>query len=154
MAAIGEGFSPSGCGAVWRQRIGRDPMAAAARCRPARTLEDATIVARFRIYEIATPAVLDGPINRNAFDIYVAKVLVPKLKPGNIVVMDNLSSHKGARRKPGLSAALQPGLQPIEKAFSKLKAHLRKADERSITGLWDVLGRLIDLLTPQVYADF
>jgi len=102
-------------------------------------------------------------INRNAFEIYVAKVLVPELKPGDIVVMDNLSSHKGATVRAMIEAAgasllylppYSPDFNPIEKAFSKLKAHLRKAAERTVSGLWDAIGRLIDLFTPQECTNF
>jgi transposase len=122
-----------------------------------------TFVAGLRIDGIAAPFVLDGPINRNAFEIYVAKVLVPELKPGDIVVMDNLSSHKGAAVRAMIAAAgasllylppYSPDFNPIEKAFSKLKAHLRKAAERTVNGLWDAIGRLIDLFTPQECANF
>ena len=122
-----------------------------------------TFVAGLRIDGIAAPFVLDGPINRNAFEIYVAKVLVPELKPGDIVVMDNLSSHKGPAIRAMIAAAgasllylppYSPDFNPIEKAFSKLKAHLRKAAERTVSGLWDAISRLIDLFTPQECANF
>jgi transposase len=122
-----------------------------------------TFVAGLRLSGIAAPFVLDGPINRNAFEIYVAKVLVPELKPGDIVVMDNLSSHKGATVRAMIEAAgasllylppYSPDFNPIEKAFSKLKAHLRKAAERTVSGLWDAIGRLIDLFTPQECTNF
>jgi transposase len=116
-----------------------------------------TFVAGLRPNGIAAPFVLDGPINRVAFETYVEKVLVPELKPGDIVVMDNLSSHKGTRVRETIEAAgasllylppYSPDFNPIEKAFSKLKAHLRKAAERTVDGLWNAIGRLIDLFTP------
>jgi transposase len=122
-----------------------------------------TFVAGLRIDGIAAPFVLDGPINRNAFEIYVAKVLVPELKPGDIVVMDNLSSHKGHAVRAMIAEAgasllylppYSPDFNPIENAFSKLKVHLRKATERTVSGLWDAIGRLIDLFTPQECANF
>ena len=109
------------------------------------------------------PFVLDGPINRDAFETYVAKVLVPELEPGDIVVMDNLSSHKGPRVREMVEAAgaelrylppYSPDFNPIEMAFAKLKALLRKAAERSVSGLWDVIGRLIDLFTPAECANY
>jgi transposase len=127
------------------------------------SLEDNDLVAGLRIDGIAAPFVLDGPINRNAFEIYVAKVLVPELKPGDIVVMDNLSSHKGPAVRAMIAAVgasllylppYSPDFNPIEKAFSKLKAHLRKAAERTVSGLWDTIGRPIDLFTPQECANF
>jgi transposase len=109
------------------------------------------------------PFVLDGPIKRSAFQVYVEKVLVPELRPDDIVVMDNLSSHKGIAVRVMIEAAgasllylppYSPDFNPIEKAFSKLKAHLRKAAERTINGLWNAIGRLIDLLTPQECENF
>jgi transposase len=103
------------------------------------------------------PWVLDGPINRDAFETYIEKVLVPELKPGDIVVMDNLSSHKGVSVCEMIQAAgaqlrylppYSPDFNPIENAFSKLKALLRKAAERTITGLWEAIGRFLDLFKP------
>ena len=115
-----------------------------------------TFVAGLRSRGIAAPFVLDGPINRIAFETYVDKVLVPELEPGDIVIMDNLSSHKGPRVREMIEAAgatllflppYSPDFNPIENAFSKLKAHLRKAAERTVDGLWNAIGRVIDLFT-------
>lgn len=103
------------------------------------------------------PFVLDGPINRDAFETSVAKVLVPELRPGDIVVMDNLSSHKGPRVREMIEAAgaellylppCSPDFNPIENAFAKLKALLRKAGERTINGLGAAIGRSINLFPP------
>ena len=103
------------------------------------------------------PWVLDGPINRNAFETYVEKVLVPELPRGTVVIMDNLSSHKGPRVREMIEAAgaallylppHSPDFNPIENAFAKLKAHLRKAAERTVDGLWSAIGRIIDTFTP------
>jgi transposase len=103
------------------------------------------------------PFVLDGPINRDAFETYVGKVLVPELRPGDIVIMDNLSSHKGPRVREMIEAAhasllylppYSPDFNPIENAFAKLKAHLRKAAERTVSGLCAAIGRIIDTYTP------
>ena len=100
---------------------------------------------------------LDGPINRNAFETYVERVLVPELRMGDIVVMDNLSSHKGTMTRQTIEAAgatllylppYSPDFNPIENAFAKLKALLRKAAERTIEGLWAAIGRMVDLFTP------
>lgn len=122
-----------------------------------------TFVAGLRISGIMAPFVLDGPINRNAFETYVEKVLVRELLPGDIVMMDNLSSHKGPAVRAMIEAVgaslfylppYSPDFNPIEKAFSKLKAHLRKAAERTVAGLWDAIGRLIDLSTPQECTNF
>ena len=110
-----------------------------------------------------SPFVLDGPINRNAFETYVEKVLVPELRAGDIVVMDNLSSHKGPRVREMIEAAgasllflppYSPDFNPIENAFAKLKALLRKAAERTIDGLWNAIGETIDLFTPRECRNF
>lgn len=99
---------------------------------------------------------LDGPINRVTFQTYVEQVLVPELKLGDIVVMDNLASHKGTAVRTAIEAAgawllflspYSPDFNPIEMAFSKLKALLRKAAERTVEGLWLAIGRLIDTVT-------
>lgn len=131
--------------------------------RAPRPLEDHDLVAGLRNTGIAAPFVIDGPIDRNAFETYVAKVLVPELAEGDIVVMDNLSSHKGPRVREMIEAVgagllylppYSPDFNPIEMAFSKLKALLRKAAERTIPALWDAIGRLIDLVTPQEAKNF
>lgn len=122
-----------------------------------------TFVAGLRSTGIAAPFVLDGPIDRAAFETYVEKVLVPELTKGDIVVMDNLSSHKGPRVREMIEAAgasllylppYSPDFNPIEIAFSKRKALLRKAAERTIPALWDAIGRLIDLVTPTEAINF
>jgi transposase len=104
------------------------------------------------------PWVLDGSINRDAFETYIAKVLVPELRRGDVIIMDNLSSHKGLRVREMIEAAgaelrylppYSPDFNPIEMAFSKLKALLRKAAERTIGGLWDAIGRFLDLFQPE-----
>lgn len=112
---------------------------------------------------MAAPFVLSGPINRAAFETYVEKVLVPDLRPGDIVIMDNLSSHKGPRVRAKIEAAgaelhflppYSPDFNPIENAFAKLKAMLRKAAERTVEGLWDAIGRIIDTFTPDECANY
>ena len=116
-----------------------------------------TFVAGITSRGIIAPWVLDGPINRDAFEIYVEKVLIPDLRPGAIVVMDNLSSHKGPRVRQMIEAAgasllylppYSPDFNPIENAFAKLKALLRKAAQRTLDGLWSAIGRSIDCFTP------
>ena len=120
-------------------------------------------MAGLRLSGIAAPFVLDGPIDRNAFQTYVERVLVPELRPGDIVVMDNLGSHKGPAVRAAIEAAgawllflppYSPDFNPIEMAFSKLKALLRKAAERTIEGLWSTIGRLVDAVTPDQCANF
>ena len=122
-----------------------------------------TFVAGLRLDGIAAPFVLDGPINRSAFETYVERVLVPELKPGDIVIMDNLSSHKGPRVRELIETAgaslrylppYSPDFNPIENAFAKLKALLRKAAERTVEGLWTAIGRLLDSFTPEECANY
>jgi transposase len=122
-----------------------------------------TFVAGLRLDGIAAPFVLDGPINRTAFETYVERVLVPELKPGDIVIMDNLSSHKGPRVRALIETAgaslrylppYSPDFNPIENAFAKLKALLRKAAERTIEGLWTAIGRLLKSFTSKECANY
>jgi transposase len=122
-----------------------------------------TFVAGLRLAGIMAPMVLDGPINQRAFETYVDQILVPELKPGDIVIMDNLSSHKSPAVRTAIEAAgaelrflppYSPDFNPIEKAFAKLKALLRKAAERTVDGLWRTIGTLIDLFTPAECANF
>ena len=122
-----------------------------------------TFVAGLRLSGLVAPFVLDGPINRSAFETYVEKVLVPELRPGDVVILDNLSSHKGARVRTMIEAAgasllylppYSPDFNPIENAFAKLKALLRKAAERTVEGLWRWIAQLIDLFTPQECANY
>jgi transposase len=116
-----------------------------------------TFVAGLTTRGIIAPWVLDGPINRDAFETYVEKVLIPELRPGDVVAMDNLSSHKGPRVRELIEAAgatllylppYSPDFNPIENAFAKLKALLRKAAERTLDGLWRAIGSIIDTFTP------
>ena len=122
-----------------------------------------TFVAGLRRDGIAAPMVLDGPINRDAFQAYVDQVLVPELKPGDVVVMDNLSSHKGPAVRRAIEAAdanllylppYSPDFNPIENAFAKLKALLRKAAVRTIGALWDQIGTMLNLFTPAECANY
>jgi transposase len=122
-----------------------------------------TFVAGLRLTGIAAPFVLDGAINRHAFETYVARVLVPELQAGDIVVMDNLSSHKGPRVRELIEAAgaslrylppYSPDFNPIENAFAKLKALLRKAAERTVDALWAAIGRLVDTFKPAECANY
>ena len=115
-----------------------------------------TVIAGLRTDGLVAPCLLDGPVNRDAFEAYVEQVLVPALRPGDLVVMDNLSSHKGPAVRKLIEAAgaellylppYSPDLNPIENAFAKLKALLRKAAERTIDGLWSTTGKLLDSFT-------
>jgi transposase len=122
-----------------------------------------TFVAGLRLDGIAAPFVLDGPINRTAFETYVERVLVPELRPGDIVIMDNLSSHKGSRVRELIETAgaslrylppYSPDFNPIENAFAKLKALLRKAATRTRDALWQEVARLLDAFTPRQCSNY
>jgi transposase len=115
-----------------------------------------TFLAALRCDRIDAPCVLDSPINGQLFLAWVEQFLIPTLTPGDVVVLDNLGSHKGvavrrAIRKAGAHLLFlppySPDLNPIELMFAKLKALLRKADERSITAVWQRIGCLLDSFT-------
>ena len=121
-----------------------------------------TFVSALTLRGMIAPFVLSGPINRDAFEAYVEQVFVPELRPGDIVIMDNLSSHKGPRARALIEAAganlvflppYSPDFNPIEKAFAKLKAMLRKAAERTVEGLWNTIGRICETFTPTECAN-
>ena len=116
-----------------------------------------TFLAALRHHGITAPFVLDGPINGESFRAYVEQVLVPTLKQGDLVVMDNLGSHKGAAIRAAIRAAgarlfflppYSPDLNPIEQVFAKLKTLLRKAEERTIEGVWKRIGHLLECFPP------
>ncbi len=122
-----------------------------------------TFIAALRLTGMVAPMVLDGPVNAVAFQAYVDRVLVPVLRPGDIVIMDNLGSHKGAAVRASIEAAgaallylppYSPDFNPIENAFSKLKTLLRSAAERTVEGLWQTIGRCIGLFTPRECANY
>jgi len=122
-----------------------------------------TFIAGLRNSGMVAPMVLDGPINGVAFHAYVDQVLVPELRPGDIVVMNNLGSHKGAGARAAIEAAgasllylppYSPDFNPIENAFAKLKAMLRKAAARTVEGLWNTIGRIIDAFSPAECANY
>jgi transposase len=122
-----------------------------------------TLVAGLRTTGMVAPMVLDGPINGDWFEAYVRQILVPELRRGDIVIMDNLSSHKRASVRERIEAAgatllflppYSPDFNPIEKAFARLKAMLRKAGERTVTGLWNLIGKLVDIFQPDECANY
>lgn len=116
-----------------------------------------TLIAGLRTTGITAPCVIDGPINGVIFRAYVEQMLAPTLEPGDIVVMDNLGSHRVAGVQEAVQACgaqllylppYSPDLNPIEQAFAKLRALLRKAGERTRDGLWKTIGRIMDLYLP------
>ena len=122
-----------------------------------------TFVAGLRLSGIDAPMVIDGPINGESFLAYVQKVLVPTLRPGDVVIMDNLGSHKGAAVREAITAAgaelrflppYSPDLNPIENAFAKLKALLRKIAARTRDALWNAVAAAIRAVTPAECANY
>ena len=116
-----------------------------------------TFTAGLRLNGLAAPMLLDGPMNGAAFLAYAEQVLAPELSSGDIVVMDNLPAHKitGVRQAIEKTGArllflppYSPDFNPIEMAFSKLKALLRKAAARSVDELWTVIAECLDSFTP------
>lgn len=122
-----------------------------------------TFVAGLRLDGLTAPLVLEGPMNGQTFLAWVEQFLVPTLSPDDIVIMDNLSSHKGSKVRAAIEAAeaelrflppYSPDFNPIEMAFSKLKALLRKAAERTRNALWNTVGNLIGTFTQSECASF
>jgi transposase len=117
-----------------------------------------TFVAALGTSGLLAPLVIDGAMTGDLSVAYVGQVLVPSLSAGDVVVMDNLACHKRARVRELIEAAgctllylppYSPDLNPIELAFSKLKALLRRAGERTVAGLWSFLGRALDAFSPE-----
>lgn len=112
---------------------------------------------------MTAPFVYDGAMNGVVFLAYVEQVLVPTLKPGDIVIMDNLPAHKPAGVREVIERAgatlsflppYSPDMNPIENAFAKLKAKLRARAERSIGALWDAVGTIVQLFSPTECANY
>ena len=125
--------------------------------RPHGHWKTSTFVAGLTVRGMIAPFVLDGPINRRAFETYVEKILVPELRSGDIVIMDNLSSHKWPGVRQSIEAAgaeirflppYSPDFNPIEMAFAKFKAILRKTAERTVEDLWAAIGKIIETFAP------
>jgi transposase len=117
-----------------------------------------TFVVALRVSGLVAPTVVDGPMTGDVFVAYVEQQLAPTLRPGDVVVMDNLSSHKRAAVRTAIESVganlrflppYSPDLNPIEKAFSKLKAKLRGAQQRTIPALEHYLGEALDWFSPQ-----
>jgi transposase len=109
------------------------------------------------------PYVTDGPMTGAIFLAWTEQMLAPTLRAGDIVVMDNLAAHKIAGVREAIEARgaelrylppYSPDLNPIEQAFAKLKALLRTAAERTVKGLWDAIGRLLDFFPPAECANY
>ena len=122
-----------------------------------------TFLAALRHDRIEAPCVIDGPINGRSFLAYVEQVLVPTLAAGDIVVMDNLGSHKGQAVRKAIRAAgaklfflppYSPDLNPIEQVFAKLKTLLRKAEERTAEATWQRIGALLNAFAPHECSNY
>jgi len=122
-----------------------------------------TFLAALRSDRIDAPCLFDGPINSERFIAYVEQQLAPALKPGDIVVLDNLGSHKSravrrAVRKVGARLVFlpkySPDLNPIEQAFAKLKSALRKAKARTVDSICDAIAEVLKSFTPQECANY
>jgi transposase len=122
-----------------------------------------TFLAALRHDRITAPWVLDGPIDGESFRTYVEKVLVPTLQPGDIVIMDNLGSHKGKAVRELIRSAgaklfflpkYSPDLNPIEQVFAKLKHLLRKCAARTIEAVCTAIGEILGAFTPEQCANY
>lgn len=122
-----------------------------------------TFIAALRHDELTAPYVFDGPINGANFLAWVEQSLVKTLRQGDIVVMDNLGSHKinGVREVIEAAGAhvlylppYSPDLNPIEQVFSKLKTLLRKAAARTVDALWNAVGCILDAFSPQECSNY
>jgi transposase len=116
-----------------------------------------TFLGALRRDEFAAPCVFDGPINGTCFAAWVEQQLVPVLNPGDIVVMDNLGSHKGAAVRQAIRSAgaslrflppYSPDLNPIEQAFAKIKHWMRAAQKRTLEDTWRHIGDLVGTIHP------
>ena len=106
---------------------------------------------------------IDGPINGELFGLYIEKILAPTLAPGDVVVLDNLGSHKGKAARAAVRARgahlifltpYSPDLNPIEQVFAKLKHLMRKAQPRDVEATWRRVGQLLDLFSPGECANY
>jgi transposase len=132
-------------------------------CGPITTSQKTTtFLAALRHDRIDAPWFIEGPIDGESFRLYVAKVLLPTLRPGDIVIMDNLGSHKGKAvrqliRSAGAKLFLpkySPDLNPIEQVFAKLKHLLRKAAARTVDAVRAAIGDVLQAFTPEECANY
>jgi transposase len=122
-----------------------------------------TFIAALRYDHISAPWVIDGPINGELFTLYVEKELAPTLAKGDIVILDNLGSHKGKKARDAIRARkahllflppYSPDLNPIEQVFAKLKHLMRAAEPRTIEATWRRVGDLLDLFSEEECANY
>src|ERR671911_36541 len=122
-----------------------------------------TFVAGLRSSGLTAPWVIDGPMTRQIFETYVETQLAPTLLPGDVVILDNLPAHKSEKAADCLKQKgawflslppYSPDLNPIEQAFSQIKAHLRKAEARTVEALWRAIGDICDLVEPEACRNY
>ena len=122
-----------------------------------------TFVAALRHDRVTAPWLIDGPINGATFQVYFEKVLVPTLHPGDIVIMDNLGSHKGKGVRQAIRAVgarlfylpkYSPDLNPIEQFFAKFKHWLRKAAQRTVETVYQAIGPILGALSSAECANY
>lgn len=122
-----------------------------------------TFLAALRHDRITAPWLVDAPIHGEAFRLYVEKVLVPTQRPGDIIIMDNLDSHKSSALRRAIRTAgarllflpkYSPDLNPIEQFFAKLKHWLRKAQKRTIEAVYNAIGPILETTTPAECANY
>jgi transposase len=122
-----------------------------------------TFIAALRYDRLSAPWVIDGPINGELFTLYVEKVLAPTLLKGEVVILDNLGSHKGKSARNAVRARgahllflppYSPDLNPIEQVFAKLKHRLRTAEPRDAEAIWRKVGELLDLFSTEECANY
>ena len=122
-----------------------------------------TFVGALRLSGMTAPMTLDGAMHGAAFTAYVEQVLAPTLRPGDVVVMDNLPAHKPIAIRHAIERAgaelrflppYSPDFNPIELAFSKIKARLKKAAARTVNDLWDAIAEAIDAITPEESTNY
>ena len=146
------------------RRYGRCPIGDRLLCNePWGHWKTVTFTGALRLSGMTAPMMLDGPMDGDAFRTYVSKFLVPTLSKGDIVIMDNLPSHKVTGIEEAIKAAgaklrylppYSPDLNPIEQAFSKIKALLRKTSARSITSLYKAISKIIRSIHPAECAAY
>ena len=122
-----------------------------------------TFLAALRCDQLAAPCVFDGPINGECFRAYVDQQLVATLRPGDIVIMDNLGSHKSKAVRDAIKAAgarlwflppYSPDLNPIEQAFAKIKHWMRMAQKRTMEQAWRYVRHLVGTIPPKECANY
>lgn len=122
-----------------------------------------TFIAGLRMGKLIAPWVIDRAMNKQAFETYVETQLAPTLNKGDVVILDNLACHKSPKAAQILKNVgawflflppYSPDLNPIEMAFAKLKAHLRKACARTFDQLWKTIGTICDMFTPTECRNF